>query len=286
MIDILSLAKKEIERNGDISHRLADEIYELFLLSVKPDDRVSFYDWYSFVLKETEHGRTGNFTTTVPFVWMTEDVFALTYRILKSLPPKSRIEGIVAPRLPRVEIPGYILNCDRHMSARLLRAGLFDRILPDTDVLFNVDVPLSGWFKNSSSTLEETVYACLMEGAIRSGLFVGSASFLSDEKSYKYVPFCDECDRDMFLKLLGFDRDVFLSMLKDGKEVPPVAFYRVFLDSDKVGEYKDGTIVVHKDKYLLFPRTAVELFTEGFVSYANFLRDRFSVPDEYLDIIR
>ena len=244
MIDVLSVAMREMEEKGDISERLADEIYELFLLSTKAEDRMFFYDWYSFVLKETKRGRTGNFTTTVPFVRIAEDVFALMYGILEALPARSRIEGVVAPRLPAVGMPGYIPRRDRHMSARLLRAGLFDRILPDS-VLLDINVPLSGWFENSPSTLKETVYSCLMEGAIRSGLFVGSASFLSNEGSYKYVPFCDERDRDTFVKLLEFDRDMFMSMLGNCREVSPVMFYGVFPDSDKVGEYENNTVVVY-----------------------------------------
>ncbi len=283
MIDVLSVAMREMEERGDISERLADEIYELFLLSTKAEDRMLFYDWYSFVLKETKRGRTGNFTTTVPFVRIAEDVFALMYGILETLPVRCRIEGVVAPRLPAVGMPGYIPRRDRHMSARLLRAGLFDRILPDS-VLLDINVLLSGWFENSSSTLKETVYSCLMEGAIRSGLFVGAASFLSNEGSYKYVPFCDERDRDMFVKLLEFDRDMFMSMLGNCREVSPAMFYRVFPDSDKVGEYENDAVVVYGNRYLLFRRPIAELFTEGFVSYVNFLR--LSVSDEYLDIIR
>ena len=115
-------------------------------------------------------------------------------------------------------------------------------------------------------------------------MFVGAASFLSNEGSYKYVPFCDERDRDMFVKLLEFDRDMFMSMLGNCREVSPVMFYGVFPDSDKVGEYENNTVVVYRDRYLLFRRPIAELFTEGFVSYVNFLR--LSVSDEYLDIIR
>ena len=117
-------------RKGGISERLADEIYELFVAEHEGRRQDALYDWYSFVLKETKRGRTGNFTTTVPFVRIAEDVFALMYGILEALPARSRIEGVVAPRLPAVGMPGSILKRDRHMSARLLRAGFSTGYFP------------------------------------------------------------------------------------------------------------------------------------------------------------
>jgi len=86
MTAIYDIAREEMTRNGDISLHTADGLFEAFSLIMQFKERVKFLPWYMLVLQETLKGRTGNFTTTVPFVWKKGDVFSVVRDILETLP--------------------------------------------------------------------------------------------------------------------------------------------------------------------------------------------------------
>lgn len=89
-------------------------------------ERIRFMSWYLTVLRETRKRRTGNFTTTVPFVWKAGDVFSVIHEILRSLPPEAGINGAEFSGLPKTHIPGYVVQDSRAVFLRVVsstRAG-------------------------------------------------------------------------------------------------------------------------------------------------------------------
>ena len=78
---------------------------------------------------------------------------------------------------------------------------------------------------------------------------------------------------EICFEIAGFDRDVFLSMLRNGIS-PPVTFYG-FPDSDKIGEHVKMVVVPGQ----VSPFPADYGIAYGRLRpYANFLRDRFPCP--------
>ncbi len=290
---IIESAERELREKGDISICTADNLYSAFMQDIQFQERVNYISWYLFVLEKLRKQEYGNFITTIPFIWITGDVFSVIRECLRILPLNDRINEIIARDIPDTDIPGCYVSREARHSLVSLRAGIADRVYPEMKIIPGSKlVGFAKWAKDiEAHSLEETLTCCIMDSAERAGIKVGTVCFSAEDKWINAAPFCDKDNFSLFSRLVFPDLQVIkFNVLKSGRpaEIPTVKS-KIFTDCDCFFSTGKG-IIFHKGKecYLFDEKNIKEVLIQGVSFYIDELRERINqdVSAEDLEIGR